>query len=190
VKVEIVPVTSKQRIPFLTSGKVDLVISSMGANPERAKSIWFSSAYAAFFWGAFAADKLGISGPSDLAGLKVGLTGGTLEDLELSKVAPDSAEIVRFGDNAATISAYVAGQVDVMVTDNTVAANVGADNPKLGLETKFIIKDSPVFIGVRTGEMNMPQWVNVFIQHKKLGRELNAMSEKWFGQKLPPLPAL
>ena len=40
VKLEVVPVTSKQRIPFLSSGKVDLVISSMGANPERAKSIW------------------------------------------------------------------------------------------------------------------------------------------------------
>ena len=44
VKVELVPVTSKQRIPFLETGKVDLVISSMGANPGRAKSIWFSSA--------------------------------------------------------------------------------------------------------------------------------------------------
>ena len=45
VKLKVVPLTSKQRIPFLSSGKVDLVISSMGANPKRAKSIWFSSAY-------------------------------------------------------------------------------------------------------------------------------------------------
>jgi len=78
VKLEVVPVTSKQRIPFLSSGKVDLVISSMGANPERAKSIWFSSAYAPFFSGAFAAKDLEISSAADLAGLKIGLTGGTL----------------------------------------------------------------------------------------------------------------
>lgn len=190
VKIEIVPVSSKQRIPFLSSGKVDLVISSMGANPERAKSIWFSSAYAPFFSGVFAAESMDISSAADLAGKKVGVTGGTLEDLELSKNLPEDAEMVRFGDNAATITAYVSGQVDVLVTGNTVAAKVAADNPKLAMKTKFIIKDSPAFMGVKAGEMNMLQWVNVFIAHKKLGGELNAMSEKWFGQALPELPVL
>jgi len=84
VELELVPVTSKQRIPFLETDRVDLVISSMGANPERAKSIWFSSAYAPFFSGAFAAADKSIMSPMDLAGMKVGLTGGTLEDLELT----------------------------------------------------------------------------------------------------------
>lgn len=190
VKLELVPVTSKQRIPFLSSGKVDLVISSMGANPQRAKSIWFSSAYAPFFSGAFAADSMKISSVADLSGKKVGLTGGTLEDLELTKLAPKDADIKRFGDNAATISAFVAGQVDVLVTGNTVAAKVGADNPDMKMQTKFIIKESPAFIGVKSGEANLLQWVNVFILHKKLGGDLNGLSEKWFGQKLPALPSL
>ena len=61
VEIELVPVTSKQRIPFLETDRVDLVISSMGANPERAKSIWFSSAYAPFFSGAFASSDKAIS---------------------------------------------------------------------------------------------------------------------------------
>ena len=39
VELELVPVVSKQRIPFLETDRVDLVISTMGANPERAKSI-------------------------------------------------------------------------------------------------------------------------------------------------------
>ena len=118
------------------------------------------------------------------------MTGGTLEDLELGKTLPSDAEMIRFGDNAATITAYTSGQVDVLVTGNTVAAEVAADNPKLAMKTKFIIKNSPAFMGVKAGEMNMLQWVNVFITHKKLGGELNAMSEKWFGQALPPLPVL
>ena len=44
VELELVTVTSKQRISFLETDRVDLVVSIMGANPERAKSIWFSSA--------------------------------------------------------------------------------------------------------------------------------------------------
>lgn len=190
VELEILPVTSKQRIPFLSSGKVDLVISSMGANPERAKSIWFSSAYAPFFSGVFAAGDLEIASAADLDGYKVGLTGGTLEDLELSEMVSDEVEIVRFGDNAATISAFTAGQVDVLVTGNTVAAKLSEDSPDIDMETKFIIKESPAFMGVKSGEMNMLQWVNVFILHKTLGGELNDLSEKWFGQALPELPSL
>ncbi len=190
VELELKPITSKQRIPFLTSGKVDLVVSSMGANPQRAKSIWFSSAYAPFFSAAFAGPDVKVSSPADLAGYKAGVTGGTIEDLELTKVLPEGAELIRFGDNAATISAFLAGQVDVLVTGNTVAANVGKENPDLGLETKFIVRQSPAFIGVRQGEVNMLQWINVFVLHKKLGGQLDELSRKWLGQPLPDLPSL
>lgn len=190
VELELVPVTSKQRIPFLETDKVDLVISSMGANPGRAKSIWFSSAYAPFFSGAFAKSDVAISSPADLSGLKTGLTGGSLEDLEITESAPSDAEIIRFGDNAATLSAYLSGQVDVLVTGNTVAAKLSADNPDLDIDAKFIIKDSPCFIGVKKGNFDLLQWVNVFILHKTLGGQLDEMSQKWFGQSLPPLPVL
>ena len=190
VKLELVPVTSKQRIPFLETGKVDLVISSMGANPGRAKSIWFSSAYAPFFSGAFAASSMAIASAADLGGKKVGLTGGTLEDLELTKMAPEGTEIIRFGDNAATLAAYQSGQIDVLVTGNTVAAKLSKDNPDLKLTTKFIIKESPAFIGIKKGEFDLLQWVNVFILHKTLGGDLDGLSRKWLGQALPPLPTL
>lgn len=190
VELELVPVTSKQRIPFLETNKVDLVISSMGANPGRAKSIWFSNAYAPFFSGAFASMDMAIESVDDLVSKKVGLTGGTLEDLEITDSAPEGTEIIRFGDNSATVAAYISKQVDVLVTGNTVAAKVSADNPDLKLETKFIIKESPAFIGVRKNEFDMLQWVNVFILHKTLGGDLDMMSRKWFGQRLPPLPTL
>jgi len=190
VELELVPVTSKQRIPFLETDKVDLVISTMGANPGRAKSIWFSSAYAPFFSGAFGKGNLAVSSIADLGGMKVGLTSGTLEDLELTKSAPKGTEIIRFGDNAATLAAYVSGQVDILVTGNTVAAQLGNDNPDLDLVTKFILKDSPAFIGLKKGNLDLLQWVNVFILHKKLGGELNGFSQKWLGQDLPPLPSL
>ncbi|MBR69416.1 MAG: amino acid ABC transporter substrate-binding protein [SAR116 cluster bacterium] len=190
VKLELVPVVSKQRIPFLETDRVDLVVSVMGANPKRAKSINFSSAYAPFYSGAFASSKLDISSPADLSGLTVGVTGGTLEDLELTKTAPSDAKITRFGDNAATLSAFTSGQVQVLVSGNTAAASLTEADPNLDLERKYIIKESPCFIGVKKGNEDLLRWVNVFILHKKLGGDLNAISEKWLGQALPPLPAL
>ncbi|MEM1288926.1 MAG: transporter substrate-binding domain-containing protein [Pseudomonadota bacterium] len=190
VELELVPVTSQQRIPFLETDRVDLVISSMGANPERAKSIWFSSAYAPFFSGAFASSDKDVGGLEDLSGMSVGVTGGTLEDLEITEDGPDDMEVIRFGDNAATLAAFVSGQVDVLVTGNTVAAQLSADNPDLDLETKFIMTESPAFIGVKKGNLDLLQWVNVFILHKTLGGQLNELSEEHLGQPLPPLPTL
>ncbi|MEM8555314.1 MAG: transporter substrate-binding domain-containing protein [Pseudomonadota bacterium] len=188
VELELVPVVSKQRIPFLETDRVDLVISTMGANPERAKSIWFSSAYAPFFSGAFATADKAIEGYDDLGSYKLGVTGGTLEDLEVTKRAPEGTEIIRFGDNAATMAAFTSGQVDVLVSGNTAAASIAEANPDMGLQTKIVIKNSPAFIGVKQGNIDLLQWVNVFILHKKLGGELNEISEKWLGLPLPPLP--
>ena len=74
VKLELVPIVSKQRIPFLETGRLDLVISTLGANPERAKSIWYSSSYAPFYSAAFAASDKKIASIKDLSGMTVGLT--------------------------------------------------------------------------------------------------------------------
>ncbi|MHA7773595.1 transporter substrate-binding domain-containing protein [Roseibium sp. M-1] len=190
VELELVPVTSKQRIPFLETDKADLVIATLGANPERAKSIWFSHAYAPFFSGAFAKPDVAVSGIADLAGKKIAVTGGTLEDLAITEDAPADAEIIRFGDNAATIAAYVSGQADVIVTGNMVALGIANENPDFGLENKFIIANSPSFIGVKTGNIDLLQWVNVFVLQKKLNGKLDGLSKKWLKTPLPPLPAL
>src|ERR1043165_2203473 len=46
VKLELQQVTGANRIPFLLTNKVDLVISVMGLTPERAKQIMFTAPYA------------------------------------------------------------------------------------------------------------------------------------------------
>ena len=85
------------------------------------------------------------------------------------------------------------GHLDMVVRASTLSSKliVGiAENPGKKIEPKFIMRESPCFIGVKQGETNMLQWVNVFILHKTLGGELNELSMKWFGQPLPPLPSL
>ncbi|MDJ0706972.1 MAG: transporter substrate-binding domain-containing protein [Leptolyngbyaceae cyanobacterium MO_188.B28] len=190
VELELTPVTSDNRIPFLQTNKVDLVISSMGANPERAKSIFFSIPYAPFFSGIYGgADISGVDGFKDLGGYKVGVTQGTLEDLELTDAVSDDVEIERFADNSLTASSLISGQVDMIATGNVVAAELSKNNPDKNIEGKFIIKESPAHIGVRRGEVDLMQWVNTFIYHKRLGGDLDEFSQKWLGQPLPPLPA-
>lgn len=130
VKVELVPVTSANRVPYLQTNKVDLVISSLGKNADREKVIDFSDAYAPFFNGVFGPADVAISKAEDLKGKTIAVTRGAVEDLELTKVAPSDATIKRYEDNNGTISAFLSGQVEVVATGNVVAAAILAKNPR------------------------------------------------------------
>jgi hypothetical protein len=81
VKLNIVTVTSPARIPALQAGKVDLIISSMGKNPEREKVVDFTISYAPFFSGLYANKSLAIKQFGDLAGKTVSVTRGSLRTM-------------------------------------------------------------------------------------------------------------
>ncbi len=87
-KIELVVVTSANRIPYLQTKKADLVISTLGKNPEREKVIDFTAAYSPFFQAVFGPKNVVVKGPADLAGKSVGVTRGAIEDMELTKIAP------------------------------------------------------------------------------------------------------
>lgn len=185
VKVELVPVTSANRIPYLQTKKVDLVISSMGKNPEREKVIDFSAAYAPFFNGVFGPADQKVAGPADLAGKTIGVTRGSVEDLELSKIAPETATIKRYEDNNGTISSFLSNQVQLVATGNVIAAAIIAKNPPKKPETKFLIKNSPCSIGLNKGEEKLLEKVNTILAQAKKDGSLNTLSEKWLGLPLP-----
>lgn len=185
VKIELIPVTSANRVPYLQTKKVDLIISSLGKNPEREKVIDFSAAYAPFYNGVFGSADQKVSVAADLAGKTVGVTRGAVEDLELSKIAPASATIKRYEDNNGTISAFLSGQVQLVATGNVVAAAIIAKNPPKKPETKFLIKNSPCSIGLNKDEKKLLDKVNAILAETKKDGELNALSVKWLGMSLP-----
>lgn len=190
VELELVPVTSANRIPYLTSGKVDLVISSMGIKPERAEVINFSNAYAPFFWAVFAPADIDVtSSVEDAFAYKVGATLGTLEEIAYSDAAgADATNIQRFDDQATTVQAFLTGQVDLIVTGNAIAAGIIADHPEMNVETKFVLQQSPCHVGVRRGDDGLLTWVNAFIYSHTLNGDLDQFSTKWFGEPLPDFP--
>lgn len=189
VELELVPVTSANRIPYLTSGKVDLVISSMGIKPERAEVINFSNAYAPFFWAVFAPADIDVTSVEDAFAYKVGATLGTLEEIAYSDAAgADATNIQRFDDQATTVQAFLTGQVDLIVTGNAIAAGIIADHPEMNVETKFVLQQSPCHVGVRRGDDGLLTWVNAFIYSHTLNGDLDQFSTKWFGEPLPDFP--
>ena len=188
VRVELVIVTSANRIAYLQTKKADLVISTLGKNPEREKVIDFTSAYSPFFQAIYGPKSLSIKGMDDLKGKSIAVTRGAIEDQELGKVAPSGTDIKRFEDNNATISAYVSGQTQLVATGASVAGNMIQKNPQLNAEYKLLLKDSPNFIGVGKGEDALRTRVNAIIADARKSGDIDKMAQKWLGRPAGQLP--
>ncbi len=86
LKLQLVPVTSANRVPYLQTDKVDLVISSLGKNAEREKVIDFSRAYAPFFLrGVWPGKGAELKDAAALSGKSIGVTRGAVEDMVLTR---------------------------------------------------------------------------------------------------------
>jgi len=188
LKVDLVVVTSANRIPYLQTKRADLVISTLGKNPERMAVIDFTSAYSPFFQGVFGPKSMSIKSFADLAGKSISVTRGAIEDQELTKVAPEKADLKRFEDNNATVSAYTSGQVNLIATGVSVAENMMQRTPQMQTEFKLLLKDSPNFVGVAKGEDVLRNKVNEIIAAGIVAGDLNKMSEKWLKRPSGDLP--
>ncbi|RMX08668.1 amino acid ABC transporter substrate-binding protein [Corticibacter populi] len=188
VKPDLVTVTNPNRIPYLQTRRIDVIISTLGKNPEREQVIDFGSAYAPFFQAVYGPASMHIAAIGDLADKTAAVTRGTIQDDILTQTAPKSLRIQRFEDDASTVQAFVSGQTQLLVTGVSVADMVIKNNPQLKAEYKLLLKDSPNFIGVRKGETALKERLNAIILEAKENGTLEALSQKWLGRDTGELP--
>jgi polar amino acid transport system substrate-binding protein len=180
VDLEIVQTTGTNRIPFLQTGKADIVISSLSITPERGKVIDFSVPYAQIL-SVIAGPKLvTIKGFEDLAGKRVASTRGTTNDKLATEGAKD-AQIVRFDDDATLITAVTSGQVDIVATSPALVKTMRDNAPQRDIEVKFVMKEFPLGIGMRKGEAKLQGWINGWIQTNTSNGHLVAIQKKFHG---------
>lgn len=185
VRVELIPVVSADRIPMLVDDKVDVIIASLGKNPEREKTIDFSTAYAPLYLGVFGAKLPKSPDTADFKGRRVGVTKGSLEETELRKQLP-AAEPVLFENSAKIIEAYLKQDIEYIAAGNVIIEAIKDSRVRLQTERKHLLKDSPCYIGVRKGEPRMLQTVNGFIQRANSSQALMVSALQWFRATLPP----
>jgi polar amino acid transport system substrate-binding protein len=188
VELQMQQITGINRIPFLLTDKVDIVIAVMGATPERAKQIMFTSPYASLYIGVFGPKDLPVTSAETIGDYSVGVPRGTTQDISITEMAPD-ANIVRFEDDATTAAAYLSGQVDLFGTANILVQDMVKKNPELDLVNKFVIRTSPAHMGVRHGEFNLLRWLDTFIFYSKMNGSLEKLHQKWMGESMKPLPS-
>jgi polar amino acid transport system substrate-binding protein len=189
VKVELVQLTAANRIPFLLTDKVDIVISVMGLTPERAKQIMFTAPYADTSLAVYGAKSQNVKSADQLGSLRVAAAKGTTQDLGLSAMNP-KATIMRTEDDATAAQAYITGQADMIATNSLIIPDLMKRAPNKEFELKFVIRRSPAHMGVRMGEHSLVRWLDGFIFFNTMNGELDKLHQKWLAAPMMPLPTL
>lgn len=189
VKVELQQVTGANRIPYLLTDKVDVVISVMGLTPERAKQIMFTAPYADTNLAVYGPKGANVKSADDLGTLKVVAAKGTTQDLGLAAMNP-KANIMRTEDDATAATAYLTGQADLFATNSLIVPDLLKRAPNKEFDLKFVIRRSPAHMGVKMGEFAMLQWLNSFIFFNKMNGELDRLHRKWLAAPMMPMPTL
>ncbi len=189
VKLEMQQITGANRIPFLLTDKVDIVISVMGLTPERAKQITFTAPYANTFLAVYGPKSSPVASASELGSARVAAARGTTQDLAISEMNPQ-AVIMRTEDDATAAAAYISGQADLFATNSIVAQALAKQNPNKEFDRKFVIRRSPAHMGVRMGELNLARWLDGFIFFNTMNNELDRLHKKYLGMPMDPLPTL
>lgn len=189
VKVELQQVTGANRIPFLLTDKVDIVISVMGLTPERAKQIMFTAPYADTNLAVYGPKSLNVKSADDLKAEKVAAAKGTTQDIGLSEMNP-KATIMRTEDDATAAQAYITGQADLIATNSLIIPDLAKRAPNKEFDLKFLIRRSPAHMGVRQGEFALARWLDSFIFFNTMNGELDKLHQKWLGAKMIPMPTL
>ena len=187
VKLNLVPVTGPNRIPFLLTNKLDLLVASLAITPERAKQVQFSNPYAAATIVLYGDKKANIKAPADLKGKRIGVARASTQDVALTAIAPEGTEIRRFDDDASGMQALISGQVDAIGASTTVAAQIAKRVPPNTFEDKFILRQQQMGVAMRPDQAELLKTVNDFVAKNTANGELNKLYQKWLGTDLPKM---
>lgn len=189
VEAEIVPVTGPNRIPYLLTNKVDVLIATFGITPERAKQVTFSIPYSEIEMIVAASKDTPIDSFETTANHTISVPRASTSDMALAQYAPKEARILRFEDDASAAQALISGQSDALGTNSLILGQLQRDNPNLNLEKKFVLSRQYQGVTMRKGASDLLQWTNTFIYFVKNNGELDAINQKWLNQPLNPLPS-
>ncbi|CAH1672357.1 Polar amino acid transport system substrate-binding protein [Hyphomicrobiales bacterium] len=187
VPVEFVQLAVANRIPALTSGRVDVLFATMAMLPERAKAVQFSKPYAANVITFIAPKDMVVKTHADMGKYTIGVARGSVQDSDVTRTAPPGTTIRRFDGDAPTIQALLSGQVQAVGGNIFYIPRLEETKPGV-FENK--LEFTTLYNGActRLGEKEINAAVNAFIDKIIANGELAKIYPRWMKNPLPTFP--
>ena len=177
-QVELVAVTSGNRIPFLQSGKIDIVIATVTITDERKQVVEFSDPY--FLSGSLllVPKASPVKALDDLAGKTMAVVQGAIQDKDVEQLQP-KANRIKFGKVSEAVLAVKGGRADAYAHDDVLVLTLVKENPDLKAVGKPFMP-RPYGIAVRKGDTDFIKWVNVELGRMKQDGTYDRLWKKYF----------
>lgn len=184
VELDLIAVTGPNRIPYLQTDRLDIIVAALSVTPERSEQVLFSDVYAGERTVLYARTDLDIAEYADLAGHSVGVLRASVQDTHLTENAPDDADIRRFDETSAVYQAVIADQLDAAGIGQIVADEI--DEIRAGAyETKFVMFGTSIAAAVRPDDKPLQARLNEMIVEMKADGTLDAFHKEWLGISMP-----
>jgi ABC-type amino acid transport substrate-binding protein len=180
---ELLPVTTSNRMQVLLSNQVDLVAAAMTHSREGDELIDFSQTYFTDGPTILTRQGININTLGDLNGRVVAALQGSsaLESLQgLVNALGISLSVLPFHEYSPALEALKAGQVDALAAAHSVLAQFARDNPELILVGDRL-SNEPYALGIPNSDTRFRDLVNFTLQEMKQDGAYDYLLVKWFG---------
>jgi polar amino acid transport system substrate-binding protein len=157
-RVDLQCVVAANRIAFLTTGRVDMLVATLTYTPDRAKTIAFSDPYFSAAGRLLVARGSSIKEARNLAGKTVATITGSVYDTYLHNCVP-GITVLTFQQTADGLAALKEGRVQAFMQDDTLLAGLVRTNSDLTIVGSGVAA-GPWGVGLRQGDAALLAWVN------------------------------
>ncbi|BAZ33888.1 polar amino acid ABC transporter inner membrane subunit (plasmid) [Cylindrospermum sp. NIES-4074] len=170
-------------IPALQANRADFVMAGMTPTPERQKNVDFSIIYYEAKDTIVAPKTSSLKQPQDLAGKKVGVQLGTIQEQNAQKIAQKVPGIglKQLNKVPELIQEIKSGRIDAAIVEDTVARGFAQANPELEFNVIPSESVSGSAIAFPQGSSLVKPFNQVLQQMQEQGK-LEKLATKWFSQ--------
>ena len=182
LKIENIPFTGL--IPALKSGKIDLIISSMTATPERAKAVAFSEPYLTTGLGALvpaASKAVGLS-DIDRPGNTVVVRQGTTGEVFVRKNLK-SARLLTLDKESACVLEIVQGKAAAFIYDQMSVFQNNKRNPDTTRALLPPLQTESWAVALRPGDDTLLAQVNAFLGEYRATGGFSKLSDRFLAEE-------
>lgn len=167
-KVEFVITEAANRVEYLQSGKVDLILANFTVTPERKEAVDFANPYMKVSLGIVSPDGALITDVSQLEDKKLIVNKGTTAEMYFTQNHPD-IELLKYDQNTEAFNALKDGRGDALAHDNTLVFAWVVENDGFTTGITELGNQDYIAPAVQKGDTELLNWVNDEL--KKLGEE-------------------
>jgi putative glutamine transport system substrate-binding protein len=176
-KADFTQARSADRIPFLNSGQVDLILSTMTANEERAREIDFTEAYYIAGQSLLVRKDSSLTGIGDVGGKAVCSVSGSTSEKNIRERAPQ-AQVILFGTYSECVQGLDTRRVEAVTTDDIILLGFVKESPDRYKVVGGQFTVEPYAGGVARGNPELLVAVNEALRKIKASGEWKRIYEK------------